>query len=74
MVETPSYVGETVAVITVVNFAMWAVGLFPNWTKFLIIPFVFVFLLDWMLGGIADTGICKTCVMSIHRRRTQYYR
>jgi len=73
MVETPSYVGETVAVVTVINFAMWAAGLFPDWTKFLIIPFVFLFLLDWMLGGIADKGICKAC-FNTQRRRIPYYR
>lgn len=65
--RAPSYVGESVAVLAVLNFAMWAMGVLPDWTKILIIPFIFVFVLDWMLGGIADKGICKSCFLKTQK-------
>ena len=65
--RTPSYVGETMAVMSVLQFAMWATGALPDWFKYFIIPFVFLFLFDWMLGGIADKGLCKTCVAKLSK-------
>ena len=71
--RSPSYVGESVVVLAFLNFAMWAVGVLPDWTKILIIPFIFVFVLDWMLGGIADNGLCKSCFFKFGKTRTTRY-
>ena len=59
--KTPSYVGEAAAVIAVLSFIYWAAALTPAWLRWLWIPFGALFILDWMLGGVADDGICKRC-------------
>ena len=61
MKKKPSYIGEVAAVIAVLNFIQWAVSQTPSWTHWLWILFGFIFILDWMLGGVADKGICKNC-------------
>ena len=60
--RTPSYVGETAAIIAVLNFIMWGAGILPNWTRWLLVPFGVLVVIDWMLGGIADQGFCKKCI------------
>ncbi|MBC8500133.1 MAG: hypothetical protein ISS25_01040 [Nanoarchaeota archaeon] len=59
--KKPSYIGEAAAVIAVVDFIYWASTKTPKWTLYIWITFGVVFVLDWMLGGIADKGICKDC-------------
>jgi hypothetical protein len=59
--KTPSAVGEVSAVIAVLNFIYWASMNTPTWTLYLWISFGVLFVVDWMLGGIADVGICKKC-------------
>jgi len=59
--KLPSYVGEASAVIAVLNFILWSYQILPEWTKWLLVPFALLFIIDWMLGGIADNGICKKC-------------
>ena len=59
--KTPSYVGEASAVITVINFIYFAISKSPSYTRYLWIIFGFIFILDWMLDGVADKGICKKC-------------
>ena len=57
--KTPSYVGETAAVISVLDFIYWASTKTPSWTIYVWVLFGAVFIIDWMLGGIADKGIFK---------------
>jgi len=59
--ETPSYVGEASAVIAVIDFIYWITTKTPEWTLYVWIIFGIIFIIDWMFGGIADTGICKKC-------------
>ena len=59
--KTPSYVGEAAAIIAVIDFIYWAAGNTPKWTLYIWIVFGFIFIIDWMLGGVADKGICKKC-------------
>ncbi len=61
MAKLPSYVGETSAVIAVLDFIYWAAARTPDWTLYIWILFGILFIIDWMLGGIADEGICKKC-------------
>lgn len=58
--KTPSYLGEAAAIIAVLSFYRWAAELRPEiaWVWML---FGILFLADWMLGGIADEGLCKSC-------------
>ena len=58
----PSYVGEASAVVAVLNFIVWAASHTPRILLWLWLLFALVFLVDWMLGGIADRGICQRCV------------
>jgi len=59
--KTPSIFGEAAAVIAVLDFILWASYKTPSWLLYIWIAFGVVFVLDWMLGGIADKGICKDC-------------
>ena len=59
--KTPSIVGETSAIITVITFLMWTGDRLPKYLLFIPIVFGLIFILDWMLGGIADKGLCKKC-------------
>lgn len=59
--KLPSYIGEAAGVIAVLDFIYWVTIHTPEWTKYIWIVFGFVFIIDWMLGGIADDGICKRC-------------
>ena len=59
--KTPSYLGEAAAVIAVLDFIYWISQRTPEWTLYIWIGFGLLFILDWMLGGIADEGICKRC-------------
>ena len=59
--KTPSFVGEAAAVVAVLDFVYWASGKAPEWTLWIWIAFGLLFVADWMLGGIADKGICKKC-------------
>ena len=59
--RTPSYVGEAAAVVAVIGFLYWALADAPRWVRWLSVAFVIVFIIDWMLGGIADKGICREC-------------
>ncbi|MBI2147897.1 hypothetical protein HYU19_05525 [Candidatus Woesearchaeota archaeon] len=57
----PSYVGESAAVIAVISFIYWAAAQTPAWAAWAWVVFGAVFIIDWMLGGIADSGICRKC-------------
>ncbi len=57
----PSAIGEAAAVIAVLDFIYWTAVRTPDWLVYIWIFFGVLFILDWMLGGIADTGICKKC-------------
>jgi len=59
--KKPSYVGEAAVVIVVIDFIYWAVGNSPSWVLPIGIIFGALFIIDWMMGGIADKGICKNC-------------
>ncbi len=59
--KTPSIIGEAAAVIAVLDFIYWAATKTPEWLIYVWIFFGALFILDWMLGGITDTGICKKC-------------
>lgn len=59
--KTPSYVGEASAVLAVLNFIYWAAANTSQWALILWILFGTLFIIDWMLGGIADSGLCKKC-------------
>lgn len=59
--KTPSYVGETAAIIAVIDFIYWASSNTPKWTLYVWIVFGIIFIIDWMFGGVADKGICKKC-------------
>jgi hypothetical protein len=61
MAKTPSMVGEAAAVIAVLDFIYWVAVRTPDWTLYLWVAFAVIFIIDWMLGGIADKGICKKC-------------
>ncbi|MBU1270086.1 MAG: hypothetical protein KKF95_05095 [Nanoarchaeota archaeon] len=54
MNKTTSIVGETAAVIAVINFITWAASITPSWTLWIWIIFGIIFIIDWMLGGVAD--------------------
>ncbi len=60
--KTPSWVGETSAVVAVISFVYWAAANTPKWTIWIWILFGIIFIIDWMMGGVADKGICKKCV------------
>tara|TARA_Y100000310_G_scaffold295145_1_gene326210 strand:+ start:2240 stop:2428 length:189 start_codon:yes stop_codon:yes gene_type:complete len=57
----PSFLGETAAVIAVLDFIYWASGYSPDWMIWIWIVFGVVFIADWMLGGVSDKGIYKKC-------------
>ena len=59
--KTPSFVGEASAVVAVLSFIYWATAQTPAWAGWVWSVFGAVFILDWMLGGIADDGICRRC-------------
>ncbi|PIN77445.1 hypothetical protein COV16_06780 [Candidatus Woesearchaeota archaeon CG10_big_fil_rev_8_21_14_0_10_34_8] len=59
--KKPSWVGEASAVIAVLNFIYWAAAKTPSWFLYIWIGFGVFFVVDWMLGGVADKGICKKC-------------
>ena len=61
--KSPSYLGESAAVIATLDFIYWAINHTPAWTKYLWIVFAIIFIIDWMLGGVADKGICKKCFL-----------
>lgn len=58
--KTPSYVGEAAAVIAVIDFIYWAAARTPSWTIWIWVVFGVIFIIDWMLGGVADKGIFKS--------------
>ena len=58
---TPSVVGEASAIVAGLHFIGWAAKIAPAWTAWIWIVFGGIFIVDWMLGGIADKGICKKC-------------
>ncbi len=58
--KTPSYVGETAAVIAVIDFIYWAAASTPSWAVWIWVVFGAIFIIDWMLGGVADKGIFKS--------------
>ena len=62
--NVPSYVGESAAVIAVLDFIYWASLKTPSWTLYVWILFAALFITDWMLGGIADKGLCRKCFSS----------
>jgi len=59
--KLPSFIGEAAAVIAIIDFIYWASVRTPAWTMYFWVVFGVLFILDWMLGGIADSGICKKC-------------
>ena len=58
--KTPSIVGESAALIAVLDFIYWASAKTPAWTAWVWAVFGAILIIDWMLGGIADRGICKS--------------
>ncbi len=59
--KKPSYLGEAAAVIAVINFIYWASAKTPRFILWIWIIFGIIFIIDWMLGGVSDKGICKKC-------------
>lgn len=59
--KTPSYVGEAAAVLGVLSFIYWAAANTPQWALILWVSLGALFIIDWMLGGVADIGLCKKC-------------
>lgn len=59
--KTPSWVGEASAVVAVIDFIYWASAKTPQWALWVWITFGVIFIIDWMMGGVADQGICKKC-------------
>ncbi len=59
--KKPSFVGESAAVIAVLNYIFWSIKILPEWSKWFLIPFGFLFVIDWMMDGVSDKGICKRC-------------
>lgn len=60
--KIPSYIGEAAAVIAAIDFIYWASAKTPAWAAWVWVVFGAVFIVDWMLGGIADKGICRKCL------------
>ena len=58
--KTPSVIGETAAVIAVLDFIYWAATQTPGWVSWLWAVFGAVFIIDWMRGGVTDVGIIKS--------------
>ncbi|MBU0665979.1 MAG: hypothetical protein ABIC91_08315 [Nanoarchaeota archaeon] len=56
--KNPSIIGESAAVIAVLDFIYWLSANTPKWSLIIWISFAILFLIDWMLGGVADKGIC----------------
>ena len=59
--KRPSWVGEASAVVAVISFIYWAATNTPTWAIWIWILFGALFIIDWMMGGIRDKGICKKC-------------
>ncbi|MBU1854120.1 MAG: hypothetical protein KKF89_00215 [Nanoarchaeota archaeon] len=57
----PSYIGEAAAVVAVLDFIIWIASSTPKYLLFIWVLFGLIFIIDYMLGGIADKGICKDC-------------
>lgn len=60
--KTPSIVGESAALIAVIDFMYWASTRTPGWASWLWVVFGAILIVDWMLGGITDKGVCKSAL------------
>ena len=60
--KTPSYIGESSAIIAVIYFLLESFNYLPN--HLILIPIItgIISIINWMNDGIADKGICKDCL------------
>lgn len=61
-------VGEAAAFIAAIDFIYWASAKTPAWTGWIWAAFGVILILDWMLGGITDKGICKS-MLAVHKEK-----
>jgi hypothetical protein len=56
----PSVVGEAAVVVAVIDLVLYVIKQSPS-LLYISLIFVLIFLIDYMLGGITDKGLCKDC-------------
>ena len=56
----PSVVWEAAVVVAVIDLVLYVIKQSPS-LLYISLIFVLIFLIDYMLGGITDKGLCKDC-------------
>jgi hypothetical protein len=56
----PSIIGESSVIIAVLSFIIYVVEKLPNYIIFIPILFGFIFIIDYMNGGLIDKGIFRS--------------